>query len=87
MPRTARLDGLDKLLDKQLAVVSRGQLHALGMTDNVVQYRVRADGPWQVLLPGVYLGVSGVPSLTQKEIAALLYAGPGGGWGWAGVEC
>ena len=77
MPRTAQLDGLDELLDQQLSVVSRGQLLALGMTDNVMQYRVRRGGPWQALLPGVYLGVSGTPSLRQKEMAALLYAGPG----------
>jgi hypothetical protein len=38
---------------------------------------VRSGGPWQTLLPGVYLGASGVPSLPQKEMAALLYAGPG----------
>jgi len=77
MPRIARLDGLDELLEKQLAVVSRGQLLALGVTDNVMQYRIRRGGPWQVLLPGVYLGVSGTPSSRQKEMAALLYAGPG----------
>ena len=77
MPRTAQLDGLDALLEKQLSVVSRGQLLALGMTDNVMQYRVRRGGPWQALLPGVYLSVSGTPSHRQKEMAALLYAGPG----------
>jgi hypothetical protein len=77
MPRTARLDSLDELLDKQLSVVSRGQLLTLGMTDKVMQYRVRVGGPWQVLLPGVYLGASGTPRLVQKEMAALLYAGPG----------
>ena len=77
MPRTARLDGLGDLLAKQLSVVSRGQLLTLGMTDNVLQYRVRAGGPWQVLLPGVYLGVTGAPSMAQKEMAALLYAGTG----------
>ncbi len=77
MPRIARLDGLDELLEKQLAVVSRGQLLALGVTDNVMQYRIRQGGPWQVLLPGIYLGVSGTPSAGQKEMAAVLYAGPG----------
>jgi hypothetical protein len=77
MPRIARPAGLGELLEKQLSVVSRGQLLTLGMTDRAMQYRVRADGPWQVLLPGVYLGVSGAPSLAQKEMAALLYAGPG----------
>jgi hypothetical protein len=76
MPRTTRLDGADELIDEQLCVISRGQLLALGMTDRVIQYRVRRGGPWQVLLPGVYLGVSGAPNLLQKEMAALLYAGP-----------
>ena len=77
MPRIVRPAGLGQLLEKQLSVVSRGQLLALGVTDNVMQYRVRDGGPWQALLPGVYLGVSGAPSLAQKEMAALLYAGPG----------
>ena len=77
MPRTARPDGLDELLERQLSVASRGQLLALGLTDNALQYRVRRGGPWQGLLPGVYLAVSGVPSLEQKEMAALLYGGPG----------
>jgi hypothetical protein len=77
MPRTARLDGLDELLGKQLSVASRRQLLALGMKDTAMQYRARRDGPWQTLLPGVYLTASGVPSLPQKEMAALLYAGPG----------
>ena len=77
MPRTIRLDGLGKLLEKQSSVVSRGQLLALGLKDNTMQYRLRRGGPWQTLLPGVYLTVNGVPSLPQKEMAALLYAGPG----------
>jgi len=77
MPRTARLEGLDELLDKQLSVASRGQLLALGMTDRAIQHRVRQRGPWQTLLPGVYLAATGVPSLSQQEMAALLYAGPG----------
>lgn len=76
MPRTTQLDGLDELLGKQLSVVSRQQLLTLGMTDKTAQYRVRKGGPWQVLLPGVYLSVTGTPSLQQKEVAALLYAGP-----------
>jgi hypothetical protein len=77
MPVTVRIDGLDKLLDQQLSVVSRGQLLGLGMKDNAMQYRVRTGGPWQALLPGVYLGLTGTPNLLQKEMAALLYAGPG----------
>jgi hypothetical protein len=77
MPRTSSPAGLAELLEKQSSVVSRGQLLALGMKDNAMQYRVRQGGPWQTLLPGIYLAASGMPSLPQKEVAALLYAGPG----------
>jgi very-short-patch-repair endonuclease len=72
-----RIDGLGELLDQQFSVVSRGQLLELGMKDNAMQRRVRAGGPWQALLPGVYFGLTGAPNLLQKEMAALLYAGPG----------
>ena len=77
MPVTVRLDGLADLLAQQYSVVSRGQLLDLGMKDNAMQWRIRAAGPWQVLLPGVYLSLTGAPTLLQKETAALLYAGPG----------
>ena len=77
MPRTSSSDGVGELLETQSSVVSRGQLLTLGMKDNTMQYRLRRGGPWQTLLPGVYLTVSGMPSLSQKEMAALLYAGPG----------
>jgi hypothetical protein len=77
MPRTSSPDGLAELLEKQLAVVSRGQLLKLGVSDRAMQYRLRRGGPWQVLLPGVYLAASGFPSMSQKELAAMLYAGPG----------
>lgn len=77
MPRTSSFTGLGQLLEKQSSVVSRGQLLALGMKDTAMQYRVRVGGPWHVLLPGIYLAASGIPSTSQKELAALLYAGPG----------
>jgi hypothetical protein len=77
MPVTVRIDGLGELLDQQFSVASRGQLLDLGMKDNAMQYRVRPGGPWQALLPGVYLGLTGAPNLLQKEMAAQLYAGPG----------
>jgi hypothetical protein len=77
MPRTSAPGGLADLLEKQLAVVSRGQLLKLGMSDRAMQYRLRRGGPWQTLLPGVYLATTGIPSVSQKELAAMLYAGPG----------
>jgi hypothetical protein len=77
VPRVSSPDGLAELLDRQLSVASRGQLLALGLKDDAMQYRVRPGGSWQALLPGVYLAASGVPSFPQKEMAALLYAGQG----------
>jgi hypothetical protein len=77
MPRVSSADGLAELLASQFCVASRAQLLALGMRDNAMQYRLRVGGPWQPLLPGVYLAASGLPSFLQKELAALLYAGPG----------
>jgi hypothetical protein len=77
MPVTVRIDGLGELLHQQFSVVSRAQLRGLGMKDTAMQWRIRAGGPWQVLLPGVYLGVTGAPNLPQKDMAALLYGGPG----------
>ena len=76
IPRTAELDGLDELLDRQLAVASRHQLLDLGMKGHAMQYRARREGPWQTL-PGVCLIVSGVPGGPQKEMAALLHGGSG----------
>jgi len=77
MPVTVRIDGLGELLDQQFSVVSRGQLLGLGMKDNAMQWRVRPGGPWQALLPGVYLGLTGAPNLLQKEMAACCTPGPG----------
>jgi hypothetical protein len=76
MPRISAPAGLPDLLNRQLSLASRSQLLHLGMKDNSMQYRLRVGGPWQAVLPGVYLTTSGVPSIQQKEMAALLYAGP-----------
>jgi len=46
------------------------------MTARVIDYRIRGGGPWQTLLPGVYLTHTGRPADEQREMAALLYAGP-----------
>jgi hypothetical protein len=74
---TMAVTTLPDLLEKQLNVVARRQLLRLGMTDRMLHSRIRDGGHWQILLPGVYLTVTGAPTLRQKEMAALLYAGPG----------
>jgi len=60
----------------QYDVVARNQAFQCGMTRGTIEYRLRPEGPWRQMLPGVYLTVTGSPSQEQRETAALLYAGP-----------
>jgi hypothetical protein len=48
------------------------------MSLHAIEHRIRPGGPWQRILPGVYLTVTGTPTVIQREIAAALYTGP---WG------
>jgi very-short-patch-repair endonuclease len=66
---------LQVALRRQELVLSRAQALAFGITSDALKYRARAGGPWQRLLPGIYLTVTGTPTIRQLEIAALLYAG------------
>jgi len=40
-----------------------------------IRHRTRPDGPWQVVLPGVYLDRGGQLMAAQRATAAYLYAG------------
>jgi hypothetical protein len=63
------------LLALQRGVVSREQAVADGMTLAAIRHRIRPGGPWQRLLPGIYLTATGTPTRAQSQIAALLFAG------------
>src|SRR5579863_6543826 len=78
MPRTAAFDSqrLASLAARQHSVITREQALGCGMTRRVVEYRSRGGGPWNVLLPGVYVTHTGQPDEAAREMAALLYAGP-----------
>jgi hypothetical protein len=65
-----------KLLERQRGVISRSQALAMGVTPSGVRHRLQSGGRWRTLLPGVYLTVTGQPTGQQREMAALLYAGP-----------
>jgi hypothetical protein len=67
---------LARIARGQYDVVTRSQALECGMTRGTIEYRLRPDGPWRQILPGVYLTVTGSPSQEQRETAALLYAGP-----------
>jgi hypothetical protein len=63
-------------LDWQQGVITRAQASAGGITASALRHRLRREGPWQRLLPGVYLTTTGQASLEQIQIASMLYAGP-----------
>ena len=63
------------LLLYQHGVLSRDQALTCGLTPDALRHRARPRGPWQRLLPGIYLTATGQPTREQFETAALLYAG------------
>jgi very-short-patch-repair endonuclease len=64
-------------LKAQHQVVTREQSLACGLSNGAIRHRTRPEGPWRILLPGVYLVNAMSPSVSQREVAALLYAGEG----------
>ena len=80
MTRSTQHDpaALAATLTRQYQVISRSQVLAHGMTTSALQQRLRSGGPWQRLLPGIFLAVTGTPTTEQRSMAALLYAGTGG---------
>lgn len=67
---------LRAIIEKQELVISRRQAIAAHMSLHALAHRLRPGGPWQPLLPGVYLTVAGTPTAEQREMAALLYGNP-----------
>jgi hypothetical protein len=63
------------LLAHQRGVIARSQALSGALTKDGLRHRLRSGGPWQRLLPGVYLTVTGQPTGEQRQVAAMLYAG------------
>jgi hypothetical protein len=79
MPRRSAFDWarLAGVLQVQRGVISREQALACGVPRRSLDHWVAPGGRWQRLLPGVYLAVTGTATQDQREMGALLYAGPG----------
>lgn len=79
MPKRASYDTgkLEHLRGSQHQVITRAQADACGIPASTIDNWIRRGRQWQVLLPGVYLTVTGTPTQDQREMAALLYAGEG----------
>ncbi|WP_149182395.1 hypothetical protein [Streptomyces sp. TRM49041] len=61
--------------DAPRRVLTAAQLRAHGVPAAEVSAQSRAGGPWQQLLPGVYLLHRGAPTSDERLRAALLYTG------------
>jgi hypothetical protein len=70
------LERLRRVLQEQYQVITRRQAQLCGMPTSTLDRYIAPDGRWQRLLPGVYLAVTGKATQEQREMAALLYAGP-----------
>lgn len=78
MPKRSGFDAkrLRQVLQAQRQVITRRQALLCGIPHSTVDRYIAPGGPWQRLLPGVYLAVTGTVTKDQQEMAALLYAGP-----------
>jgi hypothetical protein len=72
------LDGraVARLLERQYGVLSRSQALAMGLSSGGIRHRIRPGGIWRQMLPGTFVTSTGEPSAEQREMAAVLYAGP-----------
>jgi len=61
----------------QAGLITAAQLAEIGVPTSTVARRTRPGGMWSRILPGVHLVTGGRPDGIQREMAALLYAGPG----------
>lgn len=77
MPKRSVFDHgrLRRTLAGQRQVISRSQALACGIPRSTVNAWCASGGKWQKMLPGIYLVLTGRPTLEQRQVAALLYAG------------
>ena len=77
MPRTGKYDEqlIDDITFAQEGLVTYAQLRDAGVSSATISHRTRTGGPWQRVLPGIYLVTRGAPTPPQRRRAVLLYAG------------
>ena len=79
MPKRNAIDHvrLGRILAAQDHVITRRQVLECGVPESTVGVWVGLSGKWQKLLPGVYLALTGTPTVRQRHLGAQLYGGPG----------
>lgn len=77
MPRVSKFDkdGLARTLARQHEIIGRRQALGCGLTAKAIEHRLRPDGPWQRVLPGVYAVGGGTLTDKQRAMAAWEHAG------------
>src|SRR5687768_5125307 len=63
---------LDPLVARQRGLVTRAQVLAAGLDDELLRRKVK-DGRWQRVLPGLYATFTGALTLEHRRLAAMLY--------------
>jgi hypothetical protein len=79
MPRRKAIDpaAVDGLFAHQERLARHHQLTTVGLPISTVISRIRPEGPWQRLLPGVVLSHRGTPTTRERRLGALLFCGEG----------
>jgi hypothetical protein len=78
MPKLSVYDiaRLRRIVRAQHQVITRTQALECGMPHSTVDSWVMPGRKWAKILPGVYSTVTGKVTVEQRQVAALLYAGP-----------
>ena len=78
MPRRRPYDpaALDDVIAVAERVLDHATLKQAGMPASTLVHRIRPDGPWQRILPGVLITHSGHPSRRERLLAAARFCGP-----------
>src|SRR3984957_5468844 len=66
---------VERIVRGQFGVIGRSQALEGGLSGSAIDHRVRQDGPWRRLLPGIYSTTTGDMTPDQRAMAALLHAG------------
>lgn len=74
--QTATDRQIREILRLQCDLITRAQVFASGLSEAALRQRLRPEGPWKVVLPGIYLSHNGLMAVGQREVAAVLYGGP-----------
>ncbi|WP_405447568.1 hypothetical protein [Streptomyces erythrochromogenes] len=67
---------ITRIAQRQLNMATHHQLRQAGIPATTISGRSRRGGPWQRLLPRVYLLQTGPPDTRQQALSAVLYAAP-----------